>query len=267
MKHIKSRSKDLYRIFDNVSVKHIAEPLASFDEGASSSETLAFIKQKNFDTVGVQKQGLACGYAKRSDLASHINKNKLTLGDHIKEFEPILDESAPLIAAFRAMRDHNKYLFVSFFDRVVGIVSRGDMQKIPVRLWLWGLISLLELQLLRAIIEIYPDSEWDQSLTDSFGQPLGKKLFNKLKKTNSEINLAECLSFNEKKIILLNSEQCKNLIFTEENEPSEQNKFWDELGKLRNNLAHYHNIITKNWKDVVDSVIYAEKLLNRLDPR
>ena len=66
-----TQSSRLSRLFqDGFSVMDVAEPLISFDEEAKAADVLAFMQEKNFDLVGVRKNGLVEGYVRSEDLTS-----------------------------------------------------------------------------------------------------------------------------------------------------------------------------------------------------
>ena len=54
----------------------------------------------------------------------------------------VLDTS-PLPDLVLRLREHRR-LFVSIFGRIGGIVSRTDLDKPPVRMWLFGMVTLVE---------------------------------------------------------------------------------------------------------------------------
>jgi hypothetical protein len=72
---------------------------------------------------------------------------------------------------------------------VSGIITKGDLQKAPLRMWLFGLLSLIEMQLLRLIRTTYPDDTWTQLL--SYGR-LGKaqQFLEDRQRRNEAIDLA-----------------------------------------------------------------------------
>ena len=157
MKHLKSSLGDLRQIFDgNVNVRHLAEPFASFDGSRLADEVRSFMNPpRDYDVVGVRRNGLIDGYVNRTDLGPGI------LDDYFKPFEPdlLLDESANILDALRLLRESAR-VYVEVMGRVSGIVTKGDLQKAPVRMWLFGLIFLIEMQFLRLIRDGWPDGSW-----------------------------------------------------------------------------------------------------------
>ena len=66
-----TQSSRLPRLFvEGFSAMDIAEPLVSFDESTRSEDVKAFMKEKDFDLVGVRRDGLVEGYVRREELVS-----------------------------------------------------------------------------------------------------------------------------------------------------------------------------------------------------
>jgi hypothetical protein len=58
-------------------------------------------------------------------------------------------------------------VFVTSLGAVGGIITRADLQKPPVRMWLFGLITLVEQALGMLIRARYPDGSWAERLSPS----------------------------------------------------------------------------------------------------
>ena len=112
----------------------------------------------NFDVVGVRAEGLVIGYVRRADLKPGL------LGDSLCRFRDsdVMAESESPLAAIQALKVRSE-LFINVLGQVGAIVTKGDLQKAPIRLWLFGVISLIEMQMLRLIRERLPDCGCDQS--------------------------------------------------------------------------------------------------------
>ena len=52
------------------------------------------------------------------------------------------------------------HCFVSVFDAVVGVIERDAVNKPPVRMWLFGAITLYEMGLIPLIEKVFPDGAW-----------------------------------------------------------------------------------------------------------
>jgi len=258
MKHLKTSFHDLRDLFDrSISVRYLCEILTSFDVEAPASTILAFMKEHDYDVIGVRRYGLVVGYAKKSDIMDG------TLTDHLIEFLPsdLVDEEAPLIDVFTSIR-HSPQLFVRVLGRVGGIVTRGDLQKAPVRMWLFGLISQIEMQLLRIIREGYPNGSWQQILSPERLKSAQKVLADRQRR-NEAIDLADYLQFSDKRDIVLESNERRAALGFDSKQSGED--YLKDLEELRNNLAHAQDIITGYWPKIVDLAEKAERLLQRCE--
>lgn len=258
MKHLKTSFHDLRYLFDrSISARHLAETLTSFDVEANASIIYAFMKEHDYDVIGVRRYGLIVGYAKKLDLMDG------TLADHLIEFLPsdIVDDEAPLIDVFTAIR-HSPQLFVQMLGRIGGIVTRGDLQKVPVRMWLFGLISLIEMQLLRIIRESYSDDSWQQILSPARLEST-KNVLTDRQRRNEAIDLADCLQFSDKRDVVMESNERRTKLGFDSKQSCDN--FFKDLEELRNNLAHAQDIITGYWPKIVDLAEKAERLLQQCE--
>jgi hypothetical protein len=255
MKHLKTTSHDLRELFERgITIKNIAEALVSFDEHTAASEVYDCMCDKDYDVVGVRQLGVVRGYVQRDSVGDG------ELGAYMQPFEPdaLLAESASLLRVFAAMRG-SSHVFVVIFGEVGGIVTRGDLQKAPVRMWLFGLISLIEMQLLRIIREGYPDDSW-QPLLSEHRLYLAQKLLSDRQRRNEAIDLEDCLQFADKRTILLKSRKLwKQMDFGSK---SAGESLLEDLEKLRNRLAHAQDIMHDDSLKIIELATDAERFLH-----
>ena len=258
MKQLKSSLGDLRRLFARtISLRDIAEPLASFDHTQPASEVRAFMEQREFDVVGVREAGVVTGYVTRGELVDGL------IGAQRHAFGPgeAVADSEPLLTAFAALRER-KYVFITVLGHVVGIVARGDLQKAPVRLWLFGLVSLLEMQTLRVVRERYPGDTWETLLTEERVEG-ARRVFAERRRRNEENDLTDCLQLGDKGTILMKDDE----LFALSGFPSKRalETFFKDVGTLRNALAHANDILHGRWPALVELVTDLESLLERLE--
>lgn len=156
VKQLKSTSTDLRRLFeDRVTARYIAEPFIAFDSIRTANEIRSFMEQRGFDIVGVRRLGTVVGFADGLDLTSG------TLGDHERRFDDRhrINEALPLTTVLAILAESPR-VCVEVWGQVSGIITRGDLQKTPVRMWFFALLSLLEMQLLRLIRSRLADDDW-----------------------------------------------------------------------------------------------------------
>ena len=104
----------------------------------------------------------------------------------------LITDSTPLIKIFRLLREEPHRLFVLYENQIQGIITISDLQKIPVRIFLFGLISLLELKLTQIIRNRYKNDEWFQKVGDD-GQKAVNKEYERQKLSNENIGFLDCL--------------------------------------------------------------------------
>ena len=258
MKQLKSSLGDLRRLFARtITLRDIAEPLVSFDHGQSAAEVRAFMEQREYDVVGVRENGVVTGYARRDELTDG------TVGAHRQDFarEEVLPDSEPLLAAFESLRER-RHVFINVLGHVGGIVARGDLQKAPVRLWLFGLLSLLEMQMLRVVRERYPADSWMPMLTEERAAG-ARRVFEERRRRHEENELCDCLQLGDKASILMKDPALFALTGFESKRALEM--FFNEVNLLRNALAHANDILNGRWPALADLVSSLETILAKLE--
>ena len=253
MKQLKSSIEDLREIFEKgIKASYITVPFCSFDESAIAQVVKKFLDENDYDVVGVRTNGIINGYAYRRDLTEgRISK-------YFKEFDPreILPDTISIPEVLKVIINSN-HVFISSFGMVSGIITRGDLQKVPIRMWLFSLISLIEMQMLRIIRERFPENSWDKLISPGRKEK-AKKLFRDRENKNEEIDLVDCLEFCDKYEII---SKTKDLLEKLQYDKKEFCTLLVGLRKLRDNLAHAQDIITANWPNIIILSKTAEEFL------
>jgi hypothetical protein len=258
MKHLKSKLQDLRQIFDRtLTVRHVAESFLTFDGPRAALEIRAFMEERNFDVVGVRQNGIVDGYVKRSDLTGG------TLEDHLTRFEPDLqvDETTSILGVLRLLRDSPR-VFVVVMGHVSGIVTKGDLQKAPVRMYIFGVLSLLEMQFLRLIRRALPNDSWKPLLSPKRIDEATKVLEDR-RRRNEDIDLADCLQFCDKVTIVTKNPKLREKLDFQSAGKAET--LLEKFRKLRDDLVHAQDIITGRWPELVDLLDCAEQILQRAE--
>jgi len=258
MKQLKSSLSNLKQIFTRtIAIREITEPLASFDHDQSSANVAAFMDKRGFDVVGIRQHGAIIGYANRKDLAGAI------VGTYVRFFEPgqILSDGEPLLEAFKALNDRPR-IYIYIIGHIGGIVTRGDLQKTPVRMWLFGLVSLTEMQMLRVIRDRLSTEQWTRLLPNQ-RRKYAEEVFKQRRTQNVEIDLSDCLHFADKIKIFVNNDELFELLKMDSK--NDAKSFFDKVQKLRDALAHSNDILGGKWPELVDVVTKLENVLGRLE--
>src|SRR3990172_12268345 len=254
MKQLKSSLSDLRQIFEgNINVRHLAEHFASFDGSRPVDQVRSFMDPpRDYDVVGVRRDGLIQGYVNREDFRTGV------LDNYFRSFEPdlLLDESANILDAVSILRKSPR-VYVQVMGQVSGIVTKGDLQKAPVRMWLFGLISLIEMQFLRLIREGWPDGSWRKhEMISPDRLEKAREILVDRQRRNEAIDLANCLQFGDKKTIVLKKEKLRKALGFESKKCGED--ILDKLKKLRDDLSHAQDILAGRWPELVDLAVAAE---------
>lgn len=256
----------LRRVFiDGFSVHDIAEPLASFDDAATTDMVRPIMEKQGYQAVGVRRNGVVAGYLELAELGSG------TCGDYVKSFDAahVIADTAIFSEVIVALKERPR-LFVSILGSVGGIVTRTDLQKPSVRMWLFGMVTLVEMRFSRLIEIFCPNESWKEFLSDARVQK-ARELFEERTRRNQQIDLLSCLQLSDKgQIIARNSELRKNMRFESRRRMEDVLK---RLERLRNNLAHSQDIVASDWDIILqlsenlDEVLEGPAMLREYDQR
>ena len=157
------QSSRLRRLFlEGFTAMDIAEPLASFDAETETETVRNFMHEKNFDLVGVRVNGLVSGYVRIEELGEGRCQ------DYLRIFTPeddLVPDTASLTDVVKSL-SINKQCFVTILDKVGAIVTLNDLEKPPMRMFLFGVITLGEMLMTEIIRHRYPDSSWQDFLSE-----------------------------------------------------------------------------------------------------
>lgn len=256
-----TRLSDVRALFESgITTKAIFEPLKSCPADQDVVPIAETMRMRDFDVLGIleSKEGPVIGYVLRSDLISGKVK------DHIKIITPeiLVAESAPIAELFQLLCE-NKFLFVLNRTKVEGIVTQADLNKPSVRVYLFGLISLLEMHMGFWVRNHYNDS-WENEISDKRLDD-AKALFEKRKEKNQAIDLFECLQFCDKRDLLLKPKELRDKLSIESK--SKGKSILEQAEQLRNSLAHSQQDISQGvgWNAIFDAVSWLEEFLTSSD--
>ena len=238
-----STIENLRRVFtDGFVARDIAEPLISFDASTAVSEVVGLMENRNLDVVGVRKEGVVVGYVEWADLSGKH------CGEHIRAIEAAsISETASLADVVLGLANSPR-LFVRVLGAVGGIITMSDLQKPPVRMWLFGMVTLLEMRTTRVIELKCPGDSWKQYLSESRLQK-AQELLEERKRRNQNLELIDCLQISDKGQIIARNEEIRCLTRMQSRRQAEQ--AIKMLESLRNNLAHSQDIISCDWETIV----------------
>jgi hypothetical protein len=233
------------RVFaENFTARDVAEPLASFDAETSSAMVREHVQVRTLEVVGVRKDGHIAGYVEVRSLESG------PCGQFLRLFDDafVMKETAPLLEVILKLNE-SPHVFIRVLGQVGGVITRADLQKPPMRMWLFGIVTMIEMRFAELIERHCPDNAWRHYLSEARLQK-ADALFDAHSRRNEKVQLFDCLQFSDKgKIVACNEDIRRRTVFSSRSQAEATVK---KLEKLRNNLAHAQDIVATNWDTIMD---------------
>ncbi len=240
----------LVRLIMKTFIAHdIAEPLRSFDSDNPCSHVLGVMEGSDLNLVCIRERGGIAGYVLRDDLRAEG-----TCGDHLRPFHPgqIVQDESPLAEVIHVLGLH-QYAFLRTVGGISGYISRNEVNKPEFRMWLFGIITFLEMEITETIKEGFPGDSW-QSLISESRLNKAKELRKERQRRGESCDLVDCLQYTDKGRILLKNEAVVAKMHFDSRSAAKQ--VLKELESLRNNLAHSQDIGSQNW-DLIALMSYT----------
>lgn len=243
----------VHRLFTEAfTAKDIAEPIHSFDADRKSHEVESSMHALDIDVIGVRRHGQVIGYAWKEDLDSGL------CGDRARAFgrDQVVYGDASLSEVILVLTRYD-HCFITLLGIVAGVVTRSDMEKPIVRMWLFGMITMLEMNISNRIRERWPGDEWQQHCSNNRLRK-AQALSAERARLNQHCELIDCLQLSDKAQILLSDQKImEEYGFSSKTAADRTIK---EMGSLRNNLAHGQSIVSYDWPQIVRMTQRLERL-------
>lgn len=214
----------------SLSAVDLGEPLASLDENQPIAMGAELMRARNVSVLGVRRAGLVTGWVGPDVLAGG------TLGECAREFrrEKVLDESASLDVVLGALAAVEQ-VFIEWRGEVAAVITRHDLQKPPLRMWLFGAITVLDANLTWAVSEIFPNDSWQGQITPGRLEK-AVALRAERQRRGSDCALLDCLQVKDKADILVSDSASLAALGVQSRR--EADRLTRDIEKLRNHLAH-----------------------------
>jgi hypothetical protein len=251
-----SRRDRLKRLFlDGFHAMDIARPLLSFDAEKDGREVREIMESTDLELCGVRIAGRVAGYVSQWDLES----GKCVEGMQPFDEHQVISEASGLQAALKVLGRHD-YCFLSTLGTVDAFVGRSDLEKPPARMWLFGMITIIEMFVARTIDAQFPDGSWREHVAPG-RLAHARKLRDERRRRNQFVRLLDCLQLSDKSQILIRDpESAREMGFESRREAKDAIK---RLESLRNNLAHSQEIVTHDWPIIERLSGRLERVLSR----
>jgi hypothetical protein len=243
------------RVFERAfTALDIAEPLLSFDSNRQADEVFASMIEARVGVAGVRRDGILWGY---------VDATSLLRGgwceDCRREFasSEVLSAASSFTEVIEVLTRHD-WCFVTTLGTVIGVISRIDMQKPAVRMWLFGIITVVEIEFTERVRRRWPEDAWT-GLVSAQRLEKARQLRAERERRKDYCELVECLQLSDK-IDILMSEPAELAILgiPTANAAKRVSK---QIESLRNSLAHAQGFVDQDWSQVVRLARRAQQLL------
>jgi len=231
----------------------IAEKLETTGPQTPFRAAIGQMVNNHFDVLGLRDaNGHVRGYVELHKSPTNLTG---TCREHCKPFdiERLVSLHTPLKECILRFKEDTR-LFVLGTTGVDGIITAADLHKQPVRMFLFSIISLLEMTLSQLIKDNYSDDAWcDKLPKDRLNR--AKSTYNAQRKANHDLDLVHCIQLRDK-VDICASEFWHEWGFWDEGKAQ---RFRTEITELRNGLAHAQE---KIWSDINSIISNYEKTEN-----
>ena len=251
-----ARNRRALRLFMRAfQAEHIAEPLRSFDGEFEADRVADYLSNRRRHVAGLRQSGRVQGYVRDSELGDAAAQ------EYMRPFKKgqVVDGEASLADVVHVLTRHD-FCFVRVLDDIVGVISRGEMQKPVVRMWLFGFITAIEMALRDRALRRWPDDSWTELMTSSRLNK-AEALRDERLRRGQECELLDCIQLSDLARILLGVPEERQAYGFES--AAAAKRVVKEMESLRNNLAHAQDIVTHDWAQIARMARNMEALFKQ----
>lgn len=242
------------RLFmETITARDLAEPLLWFDAERPGTEVAAALAAHPTVLAGLRRNGLPAGYVLLEDLGEAACREAM------KPFlqGQIVSGEAPLADVIQVLTRHD-FCGVTLLGQIAGVIGRAHLNGPIARMWLFGLVTLVEIAMAERIRRLWPGDAWHGHLSAARLEK-ARALAEERARRGQPADLLDCLQFSDKAQVLLHDAQQRALLGFETRGIASQ--AIRDLESLRNNLAHAQDIVTHDWPVVARMAARIEEVL------
>ena len=229
-----SSRSSIDRLFtESFTAEDIAGALISFDAQTPMKDASIALKDHGGFLVGVREQGLISGYIPASEM-----KGKGSCGQNMRPIPKALlvRPDTPIQKIIPRLMDEDvPGIFVTQWEQPVGIIFIGDLQRPAVRMWLFGVISVIEMAMAMILERFYSNDTWISHLSSARVDKAREMQILRVK-AGDDADLLDCLQFGDKIQLVSRSAELRRLFGQKSRREAGQQL--RKLERLRNTLAH-----------------------------
>lgn len=227
------------------SAQDIAEALPSFDGERPAAAVAASLDAGGHGVAGVRQEGRIVASVKRAALDALGEAACAQAARTLTRAECVASE-AGLAEVVHVLTRHD-HAFVTLLGEPVAVIGRNDMQKPVVRMWLFGILTLAELDFTGRIRARWPGGEWTAKLSAA-RLDKARQLQLERQRRGHACTLLDCLQFGDKLRLLI--EDPAELARLDLPGRSAAKRVIADLESLRNHLAHAQDIVSHDWAQI-----------------
>ena len=172
-----------------------------------------------------------------------------TAGEHARPIraDQTVEDSTGLSDVIVVLTRHD-HCFVRTFGQPAAVITRPDIQKPATRMWLFGIITLAELDFARRIRSLWPDGAWSNVL--SAGRiERAREVLAERSRRGQRLDLLDCLQLSDKAQLLIEAPEQRRAFGFESH--AEAKRVVRQLESLRDSLAHAQDIVAHDWPQII----------------
>jgi hypothetical protein len=219
--------------------RDLADPLLPLEATLPTSEARRILQERNRLVAGVVRTGDWLGWVGLEDL-----QDEGTCGERARPFDsqPLLSEESSLREVILAL-GRSDPVFVRSLGEVTAVLTTADLQEAPMRMWLFGLVTLSEFLMTRMLERQFPENRWREFLSEGRLEQARALQAERLRR-GQQVPLRECLQFGDKADILLKQEHIRVHLGLGSRRKGQE--FFRRMEALRNCLAHTQLLPTED---------------------
>ncbi len=245
------RSRRTLSVFVRLfSAGDVAEPLRSFDAGTSVTEANGL---SGASVLGVRRSGVVQGYVRADQLGEG------RFADAMQPIAPTqrLQMDTVLSDVVLALTRHD-YVFLAEQGMVVSYIGRPQMQGAEVRMWLFGMITTLEMLVTEGLRAAGDSIEW-QPLLSPARLAKAHEMLRLRTHAGRPASLLDCLQLSDKLNIVRTLDATPRALIRGQSR-AESQRLARDLENLRNGLAHAQDIVSHDWAQIARLAHRIEEL-------
>ncbi len=246
--------RNFKRMFTEIfTARDIAEGLLSFDADMPSEQAARDLKNHRREVASIRVGGTVQGYVRAQDLGDGEE-----CADCFRHFtiDQVLNGTATFSDVIHVLTRHD-YCFVNLLGSVAGIICRDDINKPMVRMWLFGIVTMVEMGLVQLIHERFPGGRWEERVSAGRLQK-AQDIQKERQRRNIYCDLIDCLQLTDKGQILIDDPVAMERLGMASK--SVAKRAIKELESLRNHLAHAQDIVMHDWPQIARLSMRLEEI-------